>query len=244
MNFPRSDGPLVTVLLPTRGRPELLIQAVTSLHQRASRPDKIEWLFRVDTDDPNTQYACCKLIDQLPQATMVVEPRGTGYVNIHLWQSRLCQLARGDWIMLFNDDAIMTTPRWDDQIANLQVENFPHPDIASAYFVTKDRPGCNEFFMIRRKVWEVLGFLSLSTHVDNWLHRVLTQCNACGTMPHIVIDHSSNLMQDQTRRDSVSAYTCGNVPRSIIELESPVAQKGIADSAARLKEYIKNTPVG
>ena len=235
--FPRSDGPLVSVSLPTRGRPHLLYDAVKSLNDLALIPDKIEYLFRADTDDPKTIDMCCRLVDMLPQATLVVEHRGLGYVNIHHWHGRLCALARGDWIMVFNDDATMLTPEWDAIIANLSLEYFPHEDIALSFFVSKNRPGCNEFFILRRKALEVLGFMSLSPHADNWLHRVFTQLNACGVLTNVVVDHFSGEMEDQTRIDSVKAYNNGALAQAT--LESLQARKGISDCVKKLSDYIQ-----
>lgn len=235
--FPRSDGPLVSVSLPTRGRPQLLVKAVESLHRHAVHPDKIEYIFRADTDDLPTIEACCRLVEFLPQATLIVEPRGAGYINIHHWHARIGQLARGDWLLIFNDDALLLTPRWDEMIASLSSEHFPHPDVALAFFVTKDRPGCNEFFILRRKVLDILGFMGLSPHIDNWLNRVFTQLKACGTLTSILVDHQSGQMDDQTRKDSVAAYANGALARAT--LESPQAQQGIADCVKKLQEYIQ-----
>ena len=234
--FPRSDSPLISVSLPTRGRPTLLTQAIHSLHEKSAFPDKIEYLFRADTDDKETIEACTSLVHSLPQATLVVEPRGAGYVNIHHWHGRLCQLARGDWLLIFNDDAIMTTPRWDEIISTLPADYFPCPDVALAFFVSKDRPGCNEFFILRRTGVEILGYFSLSPHADNWLHRVYTQLKACGTLPQIIVEHNSHLMTDQTRQDSVAAYANGALARAT--LESYEAQLGIKDSVGKLRTYI------
>ena len=83
IGFPRGAGPLVTVLLPTRGRPKELFDSVESLYNLAINKDKIEFLFRVDTDDLPSIDVCNKLTESLPNARMVVDRRGQGYADMH-----------------------------------------------------------------------------------------------------------------------------------------------------------------
>ena len=45
---------LVSVLLPTRGRPELMLKSVGSLLTTASNPDQIQILLKIDNDDKET----------------------------------------------------------------------------------------------------------------------------------------------------------------------------------------------
>lgn len=235
--FPRGGGPLVSISLPTRGRPKLLSQAVDSLYSLARDKLSLEFLIRADSDDYETINIASRLVQLLPQATLVVEPRGMGYVNIHLWHDRLCRLARGDWVLIFNDDALMTVEGWDEKLARLPCNIVPCPDIALGFFVSKNRPACNEFFILRRRAWEILGYFSQSTHADNWLFRVFSQCSSCFQIPQMVIDHFSGELDDQTRKDSVAAYRNGELARET--LESPQAQQGINQAVVRLVFHIE-----
>ena len=50
---------LVSVLLPTRARPELMLQSITSIIEKARHPEKVQILLKIDNDDINyfTRYS-------------------------------------------------------------------------------------------------------------------------------------------------------------------------------------------
>ena len=52
--FQRGEGPLVSVLLPTRGRVDGLRIAIDSLHSLAEGKFNIEYLLKIDDDDADT----------------------------------------------------------------------------------------------------------------------------------------------------------------------------------------------
>jgi glycosyltransferase involved in cell wall biosynthesis len=103
----------VSILLPTRKRVPLLKKCVESLLDNASDPTKIQLLFGVDDDDPETiDY----LKDFKHPARSVIKFQRQGYENLHLYNNSLASYAQGLWIMFFNDDAIMKTKHWDLEI--------------------------------------------------------------------------------------------------------------------------------
>ena len=103
----------VSILLPTRKRVPLLKKCVESLLDNASDPTKIQLLFGVDDDDPETiDY----LKDFKHPARSVIKFQRQGYENLHLYNNSLASYAQGLWIMFFNDDAIMKTKNWDLEI--------------------------------------------------------------------------------------------------------------------------------
>ena len=239
MRFPRTDNPFVTIFLVTRGRPHLLCQAVDSLYSLADRKDKLEFIFRADSDDLETVGVCTELTERLPNATLVVDQRGLGYVAIYQWLNRLWKLARGDWLMIFNDDATMQTEKWDKVLENVFVKYWHQcPDIAYIHAPTVDRhEHIFEFFFLRRRVLEVLGRWALSPHADNWIWRVMSQVGSAATFPLIKVKHISDVLDDQTRRESAAAYGEGSVAKQT--LESEWAQKAMEEDAELLRAYIK-----
>ena len=103
----------VSILLPTRKRVPLLKKCVESLLDNAADPTKIQLLFGVDDDDPETiDY----LKDFKHPARSVIKFQRQGYENLHLYNNSLASYAQGLWIMFFNDDAIMKTKNWDLEI--------------------------------------------------------------------------------------------------------------------------------
>ena len=105
-------APLVSVLCPTRGRPGALEKSLAGLLDLATAPARVEILLGADPDDDAT------LALPLPwQASRWTAPHRYGYASLHLYYNALAGQATGRWHMLWNDDALMVTPGWDDVIA-------------------------------------------------------------------------------------------------------------------------------
>lgn len=205
--FKRGSGPLVSVLIPTRGRRQWLFEAVDSVHSLAKDPSLIEYIFKVDCDDTEAIEAACKLSTVLPCKTLL-SVRGNGYHDMHHWVNDMSRLALGDWIFLFNDDARMKTPDWDQILLNVEIRStiwHGNDDVCLLIAPTIDRPGCTEFFFLRRKVVDVLGHLSLSPHNDHWIYTVTAAAQSAFHVP-IDIEHLSGVATDLTRQESKLAY--------------------------------------
>ena len=238
LTFPRAENPLVSVLLPTRGRPKWLSQSIQSLSRQAVQPDKVEFLFRADADDLETIEICRFYCEKLPNARVLIDKRGLGYREMHLWINTLCKLARGDWLLVWNDDALMATPKWDEILSQVQVQScHNNPDVYMLVIPVNRRPlYCTEFMFVRRKVAEVLGHYSLSPHNDNWITRVLSKANSWGYLHSLAIDHLSDSINDKTREESVAAYDNGALAKTT--LEAPEAQRAIQYDANKLLAYL------
>lgn len=204
--FPRGNGPLVSVLLPTRQRVPYLLRCLDSCHSLAKQPELIEYLLKVDDDDTETLQAVEPLKQLLP-LKVFVSPRGVGYHQMHVWVNQLAEQARGDWLFNFNDDAFMTVQDWDQNLLRIGC-NEPWPginDVCLLIAPTIDRPIAQEFFFLRRKTFELLGHVSLSPHSDNWIYGVMNFLDAV-LFTKLTVGHLSHVIGDQTRQDSVTAY--------------------------------------
>ncbi len=234
--FPRGNGPLVSVLICTRGRPAWLVQSIQSLLNKCVDRTQIEFVFRCDADDEESVNNCRHLLAVYPNSQLLVSPRGKGYLDIHNWTYTLAILAKGDWVMIWNDDTLMATEKWDE-ILNCSTVQCWHnvPDVCMLVMQSKGRPGCNEFMFIRRKTLQILGSLGQSPHADNWMTRVMTAIQSIGIIP-IEVEHYSGQMTDKTREESVAAYADGATARET--LESDWAQVAIRKDTQKLLAYI------
>lgn len=110
----------ISVLLPTRGRREVLKSSLVSLISKASDPEKIELLLGIDDDDDGVkEYIETEIAPMLREYK--VECRANifkplGYENLHVYVNTLAGNASGDWLFFWNDDGIMVTDGWDDVI--------------------------------------------------------------------------------------------------------------------------------
>jgi len=99
----------ISLLLPTRGRPNLLRRLFESLAKSTSRLERIEVVLYIDEDDvPTREVAHPQL-----QLTKLIEAPGKkmGQMNQVCYEN-----SRGRFVMLMNDDVIFRTKSWDTQV--------------------------------------------------------------------------------------------------------------------------------
>lgn len=169
----------VSVLVPTRGRVNALMTAIRSLLDNFSNENSIEILLRFDDDDLDTVEKVKKQIGGEERIHFCVGHK-YGYTGIHLYMNELSASARGDWLMLFNDDAIMETKNWDKEIEKYN---------GQIVFIDTIRHNM-QFPIIPRKVFNILGHFSLSTHCDTWIYDI-------GEMLKIIVPSTISILHDR-----------------------------------------------
>lgn len=218
--FPRGSGPLISVLLPTRGRPGDLCRAIDSCHSLADNQSHLEYILKIDDDDTETLSLAEKLSKTLP-LRFIVSPRHAGYPLMHTWVNEMAAIAKGDWLFLFNDDALIKTEKWDYQVL-ITATSRPWCGVTELCLLltpTIDRPFAQEFFLLRKRTYEILGHVSLSPHNDTWIYGIMNFLGMIMSLP-IAIEHNSHLMKDDTRIQSEEAYKT-----TIQSIISPAAKR-------------------
>jgi hypothetical protein len=152
---------VISVLCPSRGRPDLLLASIASLTDRAD--GDVEVLVGADGDDDAT-------LDLMQDgfwpdhARLWVSQERFGYSGLHLYYNALALMAKGEWLMIWNDDARMLTAGWDLIIAEQsQAVLWPGHN---------DQPHCNIFPVWPRAWTEQVGHVSLSPCVDSWMQEI------------------------------------------------------------------------
>lgn len=111
----------ISIILPTRGRRDVLKKSIESFVEKASNPERLEILFGVDEDDKGVnEYIKDNLADYLKSKN--IEARANifkplGYENLHTYVNTLAGNSTGDWLFFWNDDCLMVTEGWDEVIA-------------------------------------------------------------------------------------------------------------------------------
>ena len=104
-------APRISLLLPTRGRPQLVERLFQSLVDQTENTDAVEIVLYIDEDDTashSIHHEKLKLIK-------IIGPRSTmGTCN-----TACLKLARGEVIILMNDDIIVRTRGWDQHILKI-----------------------------------------------------------------------------------------------------------------------------
>lgn len=107
----------ISLLLPTRGRPEKLKKFLDSACVLAKKPERIQVILYVDEDDLTTLSFEYKNLE----TKKLIGPRNTmGFYNTACLKS-----SDGELVVLVNDDVVIQTKNWDEKIAEF---HDAHPD--------------------------------------------------------------------------------------------------------------------
>lgn len=199
--LPRGSGPLVSVLICSRGRPQHLPLAIRSLLEKAYNPHQVEILVKVDDDDQETLQAVDRISKEVP-IKAAVSPRGRGYADIHHFTNLLASHATGDWLFIFNDDARMKTSGWDlclERFVGPSLWHYSPEDVLVLTSCVNGQADSNEFIFVRRSLFSILGHLSLCPYMDSWLYSVTQYIQALVRFHVIEVEHLREVVRDQTR---------------------------------------------
>ncbi len=110
----------ISVLLPTRGRREVMVESVKGLVEKAADPSRLEIMLGVDEDDEGIKdYIHDNLSEYLEEKKVDCRAKvfpPLGYSKLHHYVNTLASHATGEWLFFWNDDGIMVTEGWDDVI--------------------------------------------------------------------------------------------------------------------------------
>lgn len=161
----------ISILLPTRGRTEVLKTSIMTLLDNVKDPTCLELLFGLDEDDNNViEYIKTELAPILQEQG--VESRANifkplGYENLHNYVNTLAQSATGEWLFFWNDDCLMQTKDWD-VVINSYTGQFK-------LLAPKDNHNGHPYAIlpIIPKDWFILiGHLSQNAQNDAWVSHI------------------------------------------------------------------------
>lgn len=155
---------MISILIPSRGRPADLARAIGSFLYNAHDSSNIEVFVGLDSDDNETLAN----LPQIPGVVFVVGGRSRGYEDLHLHLNRMAKLATGEWLVFPNDDTFMRTEGWDTFV----LEHDPDKELMLGMQV--NYPHAFSFPIVSRRVIEVTGHASLFHGIDAWLYQVIT----------------------------------------------------------------------
>lgn len=234
--FPRGFGPLCSVIIPTRGRPGLLCRAIDSIYSLCRQKNVVEFVLKIDSDDTETIAVAAKLSETLP-CKIIMSCRGDGYYSAHHWYNEMCTLATGDWIFVFNDDAIMITDGWDDILSVINPYDVPgwrgNYDVCLLGTNVVNRHPSWELPMFRRVAFSLLGHMSLFAWSDAWLFKLYNCIGALIMVNDIKISHDIIELYDQTRKEGRDGKFI--IAASVLA----AAEKELVNDAIKLRDYIR-----
>lgn len=160
----------IAVVLPTRGRTVALTRSVMSLINRVNSIDHIQLLLAFDDDDTvgltHWEKELRPMLDQrgIHYTAMSFEP--LGYIRLNEYVSELARNSNAAWIMFWNDDAVMESHNWDQEILKYQGQ-------FRCLAVHTHREHPYSIFPIVPRAWlDVFGYMSPHQLSDAWISQV------------------------------------------------------------------------
>lgn len=213
---PKGECPIiVSVMIPTRGRPDKLIRAVQSLQSNAKDIDRIEIILRVDEDDKAT----LAMLNSTPLGVKaLVGSRKEGYFSLHEHILDMARVAKGRWLMSFNDDCVMKTKDWEKQLDVVIVWGneieFQKDGDEGALWIDdfwlinpqiEHLPGYHPgHFVVSRELATLLDRMGGNLGVDTWMHSIFRHIDRiCYNSFGITYAHPNDMshMEDKTTEE-------------------------------------------
>jgi len=138
----------ISLLLPTRGRPELLRRFLESVLARSERPELVEVVVYADADDPSSHGF---QVEGLEVRTIVGPRASMGDYNTACLEG-----SRGDIVVLANDDVVIQTRGWDRKLREMHAAMQDRVYLAYPNDLFKGR-GLSAFPILSRTACRLLG---------------------------------------------------------------------------------------
>lgn len=198
-------APLISLLLPTRGRPEWARRFMESVLVQASQPDSVEVVLCIDEDDSDSHdldYPGLKTVK-------IIGPRNTmGALN-----TACLNASQGDIVILVNDDMVIRTKGWDDIIRELDAGIEDKIYLAYGNDLYKGEKLC-AFPILSRRTCELLvepfPAVYKGAFIDYHLLDIFRRLEQAGYgrihyLEHVIFEHlhfrSGKAEQDKTYRE-------------------------------------------
>lgn len=180
----------ISILIPARHSTSKFEKTISSLVKTCSRPERIEILVRIDSDDYDGRY-----LDALKSSgvkfKLICGDRFGGYKTIHLLSQELASLCTGRLIWHYGDDIYMHDCDWFNRIVDTQ--RIFNDDIYIIY-VKRDR-----------KNWWSMEMPIFTRRLNNLFGRVLPTFTpehpgiACKYLDRCIYLESVTITHDRSR---------------------------------------------
>ncbi|MBD2089566.1 hypothetical protein H6F67_06835 [Microcoleus sp. FACHB-1515] len=184
----------ISLLAPTRGRPEQAVRLALSVLQTASQPKRVELLFYVDNNDAEqTNYIQAfqqhkSQFDRfLRCALMIGEPIGISKA----W-NELAARSQGDLLVMAADDQTYNTTGWDDRLLS-EIQRF-EDEIFCAWF-NDGHWGAKlcTFPIVSRRWCLTLGYFTTGLfeclYDDLWIMDLAQRLDRLHYIPNVLTEH-------------------------------------------------------
>jgi glycosyltransferase involved in cell wall biosynthesis len=232
--------PKISILLPTRKRTAAVVKSISSLLANAKDTSHIEILVAYDNDDQESREFFSEtwfpFLEQCQATSKVFETERFGYLRLYKYVNFLAEQASGDWIMFWNDDALMLTENWDEEIVN----NDGYFGLLRMPCVTMNHPFAL-FPIIPREWIELFGMVSPVNHSDWWIYNVTVPAGQMKNIPVQVYHDRADVTggnNDETFKEQSYAAD-GKDPTNPEDYAHPDRQNDLREWILKLTERVQ-----
>ena len=238
---------VISILTPTRQRPNRLSEFVMSVYQHTEEKNRVEMLMYVDRDDPTK--------DQYMDFLLHCKSEFKDFLRVHIlfdepksvsksWND-LYARSVGDIIIMGNDDLLYRTPSWD-RMVELE-SNIFKDDIYCMWMDDKiNRENHCAFPIVSKKWCETLGYFTPGVfhfgYNDTWIFDIGRRVGRCRFLGGVIAEHmhysQSKAHWDETyARNRTQGNNYYNLDEAIFDAEA-MREKRI-DDAEKIKKVMK-----
>lgn len=166
IDYNSQNRPRMSVLVPSRGRPDILKFSLDSLGLEENILQALVWL---DEDDKQlSKYQ--ELFADYKQVKLFVKPR-VGYKNYHSMINYLAAHTSIDWLFLWNDDAYMDNSEWFE-VFNQHASLIDPRNEPVVFNIWDQGSSYTPFPIISRKYYELLAHIAPTAYSSMYVSRV------------------------------------------------------------------------
>lgn len=174
----------ISVLLPTRKRVHMVEKSLTSVLDYAADPSRIQVAVAYDEDDDQSHNyfqsdTWKNFVNQRRCGSITLQCPAWGYSDLHKYYNELAAKTHGSWLLAWNDDALMLTPGWDQQL--YEVRDFQ----GMVHMRCTTYPKLTLFPLFPRSWVDFFGCATGGPHIDSWIQDV---CREAGTVKTITAE--------------------------------------------------------
>lgn len=190
----------ISLLIPTRGRPESMERFARSVDATAINPESVEIVFGIDAEDSDS-FTKAKELSRFLKITVQakeLKPWYEGGINLSSYWNQCYAAASYDILGFFGDDVIFSTTGWDlsvgealakDPTIMISCNGVHHPEIS----LWGNGGAVGYLFFTHRRVHELFGYYmheALKRHcMDTVLEFIYKNANRFRYRADIITEH-------------------------------------------------------
>jgi glycosyl transferase/beta-hydroxylase protein BlmF len=218
---------LISVLVPSRGRPVPLMQMAVSALQTATHQRRIEIVVRLDEDDAENYRP---RIHEGHGVRYLVGPRA---LLSECW-NECAAVAKGEILMHGGDDIVFATPGWDQQVRQAFAAIPDRIGLVYGDDLSTNFPDLATHGFLHRRWVDTVGYflppLFSCDWNDVWISEVAQRIGRAVALGDVVIEHQHHSFGKRTRDQTDSEREQRGADDDVVGLYKRTAKDREADA--------------